>query len=133
MRPAFDLQLHHVALTVTDMEKATWFYSEVLGLKPLERPPFPFPGAWYELGDRTLHLIVHPPTLTMRGTRDIDPRDGHLALRVKSFEDTVARLKSFGVACLELPDNPTPWAQIYAVDPDGNIIEFNVDRDSLGR
>jgi glyoxylase I family protein len=133
MRPAFDLQLHHVALTVTDMETATWFYSEVLGLKPLERPPFPFPGAWYELGDRTLHLIVHPPTLTMRGTRDIDPRDGHLALRVTSFEDTVARLTAFGVACLELPDNPTPWAQIYTTDPDGNIIEFNVDRDSLAR
>ena len=36
MRAALDLQLHHVALTVTDMEKATWFYSEVLGLRPLE-------------------------------------------------------------------------------------------------
>ena len=129
----FELQLHHVALSVTDMAKAAWFYEEVLGLKPLDRPPFNFPGAWYELGDRTLHLIVHPPTHTLRGTRDIDPRDGHLALRVKSFEDTVARLKSFGVACLELPDNPTPWAQIYAADPDGNIIEFNVDRESLPR
>jgi len=81
MHPAFDLQLHHVALTVTD----------------------------------------------------IDPPAGHLALGVKSFEDTVTRLKSFGAACLELPDNPTPRAQIYAVDPDGNIIEFNVDRDPLER
>ena len=129
----FELQLHHVALSVTDMAKATWFYEEVLGLTPLERPPFNFPGAWYTLGDRTLHLVVHPPTRTLRGTRAIDPRDGHLALRVKSFEDTVARLKSFGVACLELPDNPTPWAQIYTADPDGNIIEFNVDRGTLAR
>jgi len=133
MPPPLDLQLHHVAVIVTDMEKATWFYSEVLGLKPLPRPAFPFPGAWYELGDRTLHLIVHPPARTMRGTRVIDPRDGHLAVRVTSFENTVARLKSFGVECLELPDNPTPWAQIYATDPDGNIIEFNVDRDTLVR
>ena len=69
----------------------------------------------------------------MRGTQAIDPRDGHLALRVASFEDTVARLKSFGVPCLEVPDNPTPWAQIYATDPDGNIVEFNVDRDMLAR
>ena len=52
-------------------------------------------------------------------------------LRVKGFEDTVARLQSFGVACLELPDNLTPWARIYAADPDGNIIEFNVVRESL--
>ena len=133
MRPSMDLQLHHVALTVTDMEKATWFYSEVLGLTPLERPAFPFPGAWYQLGDRTLHLVVHPLTRTLRGPRAIDPRDGHLALRVASLDDTVARLKSFGVECLELPDNLTPWAQIYVADPDGNIIEFNVDRDTLAR
>jgi catechol 2,3-dioxygenase-like lactoylglutathione lyase family enzyme len=133
MHPPLDLQLHHVALCVSDMEKATWFYSEVLGLKPLARPPFPFPGAWYELGDRTLHLIVHPPTLTMRRSRAIDPRDGHLALRVSSFEATVARLRSFGVECIEVPDNPTPWAQIYTTDPDGNIIEFNVNREALAR
>ena len=88
MPPPLDLQLHHVAVIVTDMEKATWFYSEVLGLKPLPRPAFPFPGSWYELGDRTLHLIVHPPSRTMRGTRVIDPRDGHLAVRVTSFENT---------------------------------------------
>ena len=133
MLPSIDVQLHHVALSVTDMEKATWFYSEVLGLKLLARPPFPFPGAWYELGDRTLHLVVHPPTRTLRGTRAIEPRDGHLALRVANLADAVARLKSFGVECLEVPDNPTPWAQIYTTDPDGNVIEFNVDRETLGR
>ncbi len=129
----FELQLHHVALSVTDMEKATWFYGEVLGLTPIWRPPFDFPGAWYQLGDRTLHLIVHPATHTLRGTRAVDPRDGHLALRVTSFEQTVARMKSFGVQCLELADNLTPWAQIYVTDPDGNVIEFNVDRGTLVR
>ena len=45
-----DLDWHHVALTVTDMARATWFYGEVLGLKPVQRPPFDFGGAWYQLG-----------------------------------------------------------------------------------
>jgi catechol 2,3-dioxygenase-like lactoylglutathione lyase family enzyme len=57
----------------------------------------------------------------------------HLALRVASFENTVARLRAFGIECLEVPDNPTPWAQIYTTDPDGNVIEFNVDRETLTR
>ena len=98
-----DLDYHHVALTVTDMARATWFYGEVLGLQQVTRPPFDFGGAWDRIGERTLHLIVHPPAHTVRGTRAIDPRDGHLALRVKSYEDTLARLKSFGLECLELP------------------------------
>ena len=51
--------LHHVAVSVTDLERAQHFYGEVLGFRELERPPFDFPGAWYELGDRQLHLIVH--------------------------------------------------------------------------
>ena len=128
-----DLDYHHVALTVTDMDRATWFYGEVLGLQQVTRPPFDFGGAWYRIGERTLHLIVHPPSHTVRGTRAIDPRDGHLALRVKSYEETLARLKSFGLECLELPDNLTPWAQIYVTDPDGNVVEFNVERSDLKR
>jgi catechol 2,3-dioxygenase-like lactoylglutathione lyase family enzyme len=129
----FEVSFHHVALTVTDMGRARWFYGEVLGLQEISRPPFDFGGAWYQLGGHTLHLIVHPPARTVRGTRDVDPRDGHLALRVKSFEDTVARLRSFGLDCFELPENLTPWAQIYVTDPDGNIIEFNLDREDLTR
>ena len=120
--------LHHVALSVTDMTRATWFYTEVLGLEEIPRPPFDFDGAWYQLGDRQLHLIVHPPTRTLRGSRHIGPREGHLALRVRSREEVLDRLKAHGVECLDLPDNLTPWAQIYCCDPDGNIIEFNVER-----
>jgi len=67
--------LHHVALSVTDMDRAAWFYGTVLGLQEIPRPPFDFGGAWYQLGDRQLHLIVHPPTRTLRGSMEIGPRD----------------------------------------------------------
>ena len=110
------------------MKRARWFYGEVLGLKEIPRAPFDFPGAWYQLGDRTLHLIVHPPTRTLRGTRDIGPREGHFAIRVKDYHESLAHLRAHGIECLEVPENPTPWAQFYATDPDGNILEFNVDR-----
>ena len=34
------------------------------------------------------------------------------------------------VSVIESPHNRTPWAQIYVTDPDGNVIEFNVERDT---
>ena len=52
---------------------------------------------------------------------------------MSSYEDTLARLKSFGLDVLELPDNLTPWAQLYVTDPSGNVVEFNVERGDLRR
>lgn len=117
--------LHHVAICVTDIDRAKHFYGVILGLPEIVRPPFPFGGAWYEFGGRQLHLIVHPPTLTMRRTREIDLRDGHFAVRVKSYRQTLEHLRAHGIEILERPTNPTPWAQLYITDPDGNIIELN--------
>jgi glyoxylase I family protein len=123
------LFLHHVSVCVTDLTRARHFYGEVLGLRELARPDLGFPGAWYAVGTtQELHLIVHPPSKTMRGTPEIDGRDGHFAFRVASYEDTLARLRRYGVALIESPRNATPWAQIYVADPDGNVIEFNVER-----
>jgi catechol 2,3-dioxygenase-like lactoylglutathione lyase family enzyme len=42
--------LHHAALPVSDLERAAAFYRDVLGLRELARPDFPFPGKWFEVG-----------------------------------------------------------------------------------
>src|SRR5689334_18735483 len=39
--------IHHVSLTVTDLERSRRFYSEILSLREITRPPFNFPGAWF--------------------------------------------------------------------------------------
>jgi catechol 2,3-dioxygenase-like lactoylglutathione lyase family enzyme len=118
--------LHHVAVCVTDIERSKRFYGEVLGLQEIPRPAFPFAGAWYEMEDgRQFHLIVHEQPRTLRGTRDIDLRDGHFALGVADFDRAVAHLRAAGVECVERLDNVTPWKQVYVTDPDGNVIELN--------
>lgn len=79
--------IHHVSLPVTDFELSQQFYHEVLGLAEINRPPFDFPGAWYQLGDHQLHLIVHNSS-TFRIEKTVDSHDIHFAIRVKSYRET---------------------------------------------
>ena len=39
------------------------FYTRVLGMQQLARPPFPFGGAWLQGGGLMLHLIDNDPTI----------------------------------------------------------------------
>lgn len=130
--PAMDLvqRLHHVAVCVTDIDRAKRFYRDVLGLREVARPDFNFPGAWYEFDDGTqLHLIVHDTPRTLRGTTAVDVKDGHLALRVRSYQSTLAHLQRLGAEIVALRENKTPWSQIYVADPDGNVVELNAERE----
>lgn len=121
--------LHHVAVCVTDIARSRKFYGSVLGLQEVARPAFPFEGAWYQLGDgRQLHLIVHERPRTLRGTTEIDLRDGHFAFGVADWEKTVERLQAAGIPCVVRRDNVTPWKQVYITDPDGNVIELSAPR-----
>ena len=127
--------LHHVSLSVTDLERSRRFYREVLGLEEIARPPFDFPGAWFSLGaSQQLHLIVHPHS-TFRNGKGLDTRDGHFALRVASYRQTVDYLRSKGYR-EDAPDHPfqriilqphatAGFPQIYILDPDRNVIEIN--------
>jgi len=115
--------LHHTALLVTDLEKAKDFYGRVLGLKEIARPPFNFPGAWYQVGDSQIHLIVYPEKAPKE--RRIDPKNAHLALRVDDLHKAAARLAAEGVEHVASPNSIAGWPQIFCVDPDGNVIELN--------
>jgi catechol 2,3-dioxygenase-like lactoylglutathione lyase family enzyme len=123
--------LHHVSLTVTDLEKAKAFYSEILCLKEIQRPDFDFPGAWYEIEGQQLHLIVDPSSQTIRQDKRLSSREGHFALRVANYNDTLQWLKQNEVEVLEKPNSKSGFAQIFCADPDGNLIELNVDQKDL--
>jgi glyoxylase I family protein len=125
--------LHHVSLPVTDLARSKSFYSGVLELVEIERPPFDFEGAWYRVGDRHLHLIVgeHP---TLREGKGIDSRDIHIAIRVSSYHEALQHLTTKGYSAhaandlLRLRANPRGTAgfpQIYILDPDRNVVEIN--------
>jgi catechol 2,3-dioxygenase-like lactoylglutathione lyase family enzyme len=123
--------LHHVSLTVTDLERAKHFYSSILGFREIQRPNFDFPGAWYEVEGQQIHLIVLPASQTIRPDKSLSSREGHFALRVKDYDETLTWLKEKDVELLEKPNSKSGFKQIFCADPDGNLIELNVEQTNL--
>jgi catechol 2,3-dioxygenase-like lactoylglutathione lyase family enzyme len=125
--------IHHVSLPITDLERAKRFYRDVLGLEEIRRPAFRFAGAWYQVGDRQLHLIVGEES-TFRAPPRADSHDIHFAIRVGSYRRAIEHLASKGYGpdatdvMLKTKENPTGTAgfpQVYLLDPDRNVIEIN--------
>jgi glyoxylase I family protein len=129
--------LHHVSLVVTDLGRSKAFYGDILGLPEIARPPFPFGGAWYQVGAGELHLIVAAAGASLRGDKPVNSRDGHFALRVPSFRKAVEHLRGLGyrpdasIPAFVTKENPAATAgypQLYVLDPDNNVIEINAAR-----
>jgi catechol 2,3-dioxygenase-like lactoylglutathione lyase family enzyme len=128
--------LHHVSVPVTDVSIAKQFYSEILGLQEIARPPFDFEGVWFRVGDgQHLHLIKHSGATFRKG--GIDSRDVHFAVRVASYSKAVAFLRSKGYSdstasgdlkAMKVSRTPVAgFPQIYILDPDRNVIEINAE------
>lgn len=122
-------EIHHVSLAVKNLDRTLAFYREVLGLTELQRPNFDFPGAWLAIGSQQLHLIVSENGQTIRENHTIDSRDGHFALRVKSFFETIEHLEKHGVSYEAKKESKAGFSQIFCCDPDGNLIELNTESD----
>ena len=137
----------HVAVTVADLDRSLQFYTDVLGLRVLDRGPLDpelvarmtglldadVEYADVELGTRTLELLCH---------RTLDPRPGsasrperagsvHIALTVDDAERLHQRLTASGHRPLSapqtLPDDAGDWAGcviFYVRDPDGVMLEI---------
>ena len=131
------LQLHHISLPTTDLERSRQFYRDVLGLEEIQRPPFPFPGAWFRLGDRELHLIAGENVDAQGGT-GTDANQLHFAIRVPSYRRALEHLMGHGyredvagsdpMHLLARPRALTGYPQLYVTDPDRHLIEINAER-----
>lgn len=109
----------HAAVLVCDLVRAKQFYGGVLGLKEKARHTFNFDGAWYDLGECELHLIVTPEALPPGEHRP--RRDYHVAFSVDDYDATKLALEEGGVPYRE---GNSGLAQLFIRDPDGNLIEL---------
>ena len=116
------LQLNHVALHVADVEASVTFYGDVLGLEPMDRPAFDFPGAWFRLGvDQELHLIGDRSDPVFSGHRGT-----HFALVVDDLDQWETQVDQHGVTRLPRKVRPDGAEQTFLQDPDGHWVELCV-------
>ncbi|NBR29284.1 MAG: hypothetical protein EBT83_12865 [Betaproteobacteria bacterium] len=94
-RPSMKITgLDHYNIATADLERARKFYTEVVGFRDGERPPFGKPGAW------------------------------HVAFRVQDIDEVRARLKQHNIYNEEFAVPARNMHQIFFRDPDGNEIEL---------
>jgi catechol 2,3-dioxygenase-like lactoylglutathione lyase family enzyme len=112
--------LHHVALCVHDLDRALAFYTTVLGLEQVHRPPLGQPGAWLTVGghpDQMVHLMVtgEDPAATFQ----------HFALTCPDLGAAADVLAACGYE-LSAPQVVEGYGrQAFVRDPEGNLVELN--------
>jgi glyoxylase I family protein len=113
----------HIAVMVVNLDRAVRFYSDVLGLKRVDRA-LNYPGAWYQIGEVQIHLIED---LNYQPNSKIDlmasTRNPHVALGVRDLE--AAKQQLLAANCVVKMSN-SGRAALFTQDPDGNVIELTL-------
>jgi glyoxylase I family protein len=138
--------IHHVAISVPDLERALAFYRDLLGFEVVSRAEWDrdFPA-----GDRAIGLAETSARMAMlraanafvelwqyrhpvpedRRARPCDLGYPHLALQVSGIAEEYARLKAGGMTFVGEPVDFGTSSAIYGADPFGNVIELYEIRD----
>jgi catechol 2,3-dioxygenase-like lactoylglutathione lyase family enzyme len=121
--------IDHITLVVTDLERSAKFYTEVLGMKAVERPNFGFPGRWFQAGSTHIHMNVEGEEagkagLVFQGATRLT-RGFHYAFRVEDCDRAADRLAELGIPLAAGPySRPDGARQLYIRDPDGHLVEI---------
>ena len=114
-------QCLHAAVLVSDLKQAEHFYGNVLGLPKVDRT-LKFPGAWYQVGEFQLHLIVTPDISSQLQNAEKWGRNSHIAFSVVDLE---AAKKELIAHNYPIQVSASGRAALFTQDPDGNIIELS--------
>ena len=121
-------QMHHVAIIVSDYEKAKEFYVEKLGFPVLRENFRPDRGDWkldLKFGDGELELFAipgAPPRPSYPEAQGLR----HLAFRVEDVEAAARDLEALGILCEPIRRDPyTGGRMTFFRDPDGLPLELH--------
>jgi len=106
-----------VAMPRGEEERGRSFYGDLLGLDEIPKPE-PLAGRgglWFQCGQLQLHLGVEEPFSPAR--------KAHPALRIRGYEELLARLAAAGHTAV--PDTSLPEIErAHVSDPFGNRVEL---------
>ena len=109
----------HVAVQVSDLETSDRFYTEIIGLKKIDRQ-LSFPGSWYQIGDFQLHLIVSE--WAVNPVREEKwGRHPHITFAIADLSTIKRSLIERNVP---FQMSSSGRAALFVKDPDGNVVEL---------
>lgn len=111
----------HVALLVSNLEKAETFYRDVLGLEPAPRS-LNYPGLWFQAGEFQIHLIYCEGWQAPCPRPDKWGRNPHIALQVKELETCKRQLTAHHYP---IQMSSSGRMALFTQDADGNIVELS--------
>jgi catechol 2,3-dioxygenase-like lactoylglutathione lyase family enzyme len=132
--------IHHVGLTVSNLDRSVDFYERVFGgsrvmsfdlptdrvqaLLNSVRTDISGKVCWVRLPGAALELFAFTPGHAAEPIVWNEPGCTHFAMRVTDVHGWHARLTEHGVPCLAPPKQHGAAWFFYAADPDGNLIEL---------
>ena len=114
-------QCLHTAVLVSDLAEAEHFYGSVLGLPKVERS-LKYAGAWYQVGEYQIHLIVASSMRSTLQNPEKWGRNPHFALAVADLD--AAKQQLIAHNC-HIQMSASGRTALFTQDPDGNIIELS--------
>jgi catechol 2,3-dioxygenase-like lactoylglutathione lyase family enzyme len=121
--------LDHVTLICANLSATRMFYVDLLGMTEVPRPPFDFPGLWFQVGSVQIHATQASPEAGQagwgdRGVKKIS-RGHHIAFAVDDVVQALEIVRANGVPIASpLQKRPDGLQQVYLYDPDGHIVEL---------
>jgi catechol 2,3-dioxygenase-like lactoylglutathione lyase family enzyme len=104
-----------ISVPVTDMERATSFYRDTLGLEQVSEQGFPE----FQLGENVSLYLLQMENI---GSQFTAPHSAHVALRVPDVAETRKELESRGVAFDGDIFDTGVCHMAFFKDPDGNQL-----------
>jgi len=111
--------VHHIMISVGDIDKAKQFYSSILGFEEMTIPEGIIgPRAWYKLGSTELHVNEHPKYKAGNSHFAISVENGQYEKYIENIEKSGCEKRS---SCEQYVDG---YYRLYIRDPFDNCIEI---------
>ncbi|MBS1917924.1 MAG: VOC family protein [Bacteroidetes bacterium] len=121
--------VNHTTIFVTDLARASAFYSKVMLLDSIAEPFHDHHHTWFDIGNHAQLHVVSGATADIAHDINI-----HLAFSVKSLPEFMKHLDAMNIKYgdwkgdKKVQMRPDNISQIYLQDPDGYWIEVNDDK-----
>jgi len=116
------MNIAHIGLIVSDLQRSALFYEQILGLCRIKRPDLSFDGLWFGLeAGQQIHLMLLDNPYVGCEQPQHGGRDHHVALHTHDFDAIGQRLD---VAHIQYTTSKSGRAALFCRDPDGNTIEL---------